>query len=184
MLRHTSIHTYNIPEETNLLLGYAVCACVRVWWTWPDTSLKHTRRRPAGVPAAPLFNTSAQCTQTQLPFPWSFCSCRSLGVPVMDTVSFYGRLLLTASLHSRTNSHFSMQRGGSSKPYNPNKLLNRQTKEEKVSEPSHFTIKRCRKTCVRLPTLNCSKSTADLLLTRAQQHTPWRKSFKAIVQIF
>ena len=42
--------------------------------TWPDTSLKHTGRRPAGVPAAPLFNTSACCTQTQLPFPWSFCS--------------------------------------------------------------------------------------------------------------
>lgn len=43
-------------------------------WTWPDTSLKHTGRRPAGVPAAPLFNTSARCTQTPLPFPWSFCS--------------------------------------------------------------------------------------------------------------
>lgn len=47
---------------------------VCVEWTWPDTSLKHTGRRPAGVPAAPLFNTSARCTQTQLPFPWSFCS--------------------------------------------------------------------------------------------------------------
>lgn len=57
----------------------------------------------------------------------------------MDTVSFYGHVLLTASLHSRTNSKFSMQlnilpdlvtRAAS-------KSLN---KIRKVAEPSYLAI--------------------------------------------
>ena len=97
MLRHTSIHTYAIPEETNPLSGYVVCVCVCVCVcvgrTWLDTSVKHTSRLLAEEPAATLFNTSARCAQTLLPFPCSFCSgcfCQSRA-PVTDTLTVSSR---------------------------------------------------------------------------------------------
>lgn len=50
LLRHTSFHTYDIPEEANTGWGCGWC----VWGTWLDTSVKQSSRHLAGVPAAPL----------------------------------------------------------------------------------------------------------------------------------
>lgn len=85
MLRHTSIHTYNIPEETNPLSGYVLC----VWSEHGRTRLLNTPGGAQRECRQPLFSTLQQrCTQTQLPFPCSFClRIVSVGVPVMDTVS-------------------------------------------------------------------------------------------------
>lgn len=51
MLRHTSIHTYNIPEETNPLSGYVLCVWSEHGWT---------RLTPGGTQQEcwqPLFST-------------------------------------------------------------------------------------------------------------------------------
>lgn len=60
MLRHTSIHSYDIPEEANT---GGRCAW-SVQQTWPDTSLKWSARLATGVSADPLFNYLA-LTRTQ-----------------------------------------------------------------------------------------------------------------------
>lgn len=75
MLRHTSIHTYNIPEETNLRSGYALC----VWG-------EHGRTRPLNTPGSaqrecrqPLFSTLRHAAHKHScpshgPFvPYRFC---------------------------------------------------------------------------------------------------------------
>lgn len=58
VLRHTSFHTYDIPEEANTSWG---CGWY-MWGTRLDTSVKQSSRLSAGVPAAPL---SALHTHTQ-----------------------------------------------------------------------------------------------------------------------
>lgn len=85
MLRHTSIHTYNIPEETNPLSGYVLC----VWSEHGRTRLLNTPGGAQRECRQPLFSTlQHRRTQTHLPFPCSFClRIVSVGVPVMDTVS-------------------------------------------------------------------------------------------------
>lgn len=50
VLRHTSLHTYDIPEEANTGWGCGWC----VWGTWLDTSVKQSSKLLAGVPTAPL----------------------------------------------------------------------------------------------------------------------------------
>lgn len=60
VLRHTSFHTYGIPEEANTAWGCGWC----VWGTWLDTSVKQSSRHLAGVPAAPSFSILALRTQT------------------------------------------------------------------------------------------------------------------------
>lgn len=85
MLRHTSIHTYNIPEETNLLSGYVVC----VWG-------EHGRTRPLNTPGGaqrecrqPLFSTLRHAAHKHsCPSHGPFVSYRFVEVPVMDIVSF------------------------------------------------------------------------------------------------
>lgn len=85
MLRHTSIHTYNIPEETNLLPGYALC----VWG-------EHGRTRPLNTPGGaqrecrqPLFSTLRHVAHKHsCPSHGPFVPCHFIEVPVMDTVSF------------------------------------------------------------------------------------------------
>lgn len=76
VLRHTSFHTYNIPEEANTGWGCGWC----VWRTWLDTSVEQSSRLVAGVPAAPL---SAL---------WHFSHTRTTWVPCPGeffSVSFY-----------------------------------------------------------------------------------------------
>lgn len=102
MLRHTSIHTYNIPEETNPLSGYVLC----VWSEHGRTRLLNTPGGAQRECRQPLFSTlQHRRTQTHLPFPCSFClRIVSVGVPVMDTVSdlwtFTASLLCSALLCS------------------------------------------------------------------------------------
>ncbi len=59
MLRRTSIHSYNIPEEANTG-GWCAWS---VQQTWPDTSLEWSARLATGVSADPLFNNLALHTQ-------------------------------------------------------------------------------------------------------------------------
>lgn len=92
MLRHTSIHTYNIPEETNLLSGYVLC----VWG-------EHGRTCPLNTPGGaqqecqqPLFSTLRHAAHKHrcpshgpfVPYDFVFVCLFFVKVPVMDTISF------------------------------------------------------------------------------------------------
>lgn len=70
MLRHTSIHSYDIPEEANT---GGRCAW-SVQQTWPDTSLKWSARLATGVSADPLFNYLALAYKHTDALPMLLCS--------------------------------------------------------------------------------------------------------------
>lgn len=75
MLRHTSIHTYNIPEETNLLSGYVLC----VWGEHGRTRLLNTPGGAQRECRQPLFSTLQHAAHKHScpshgPFvPYGFC---------------------------------------------------------------------------------------------------------------
>lgn len=70
MLRHTSIHSYDIPEEANI---GGRCAW-SVQQTWPDTSLKWSARLATWVSADPLFNYLALAHKHMDALPMLLCS--------------------------------------------------------------------------------------------------------------
>lgn len=70
MLRHTSIHSYDIPEEANT----GVRCAWSVQKTWPDTSLKWSARLATGVSADPLFNYLALAYKHTDALPMLLCS--------------------------------------------------------------------------------------------------------------
>lgn len=115
MLRHTSIHTYNIPEETNPLSGYVLC----VWSEHGRTRLLNTPGGAQRECRQPLFSTlQHRRTQTHLPFPCSFClRIVPVGVPVMDTVS--DLWTFTAALHRSAPLCLALPRSASLAPACP-----------------------------------------------------------------
>lgn len=85
MLRHTSIHTYNIPEETNPLSGYVLC----VWSEHGRTRLLNTPGGAQRECRQPLFSTLQHAAHKHsCPSHGPFVPYRFVGVPVMDTVSY------------------------------------------------------------------------------------------------
>lgn len=85
MLRHTSIHTYNIPEETNPLSGYVLC----VWSEHGRTRLLNTPGGAQRECRRPLFSTLQHAAHKHsCPSHGPFVPYRFVEVPVMDTVSF------------------------------------------------------------------------------------------------
>lgn len=84
MLRHTSIHSYDIPEEAN---SGGRCAW-SVQQTWPDTSLKWSARLATGVSADPLFNYLALAYKHTDALPMLLCSRIFRQVPVTGTGCF------------------------------------------------------------------------------------------------
>lgn len=85
MLRHTSIHTYNIPEETNPLSGYVLC----VWSEHGRTRLLNTPGGAQRECRQPLFSTLQHTAHKHsCPSHGPFVPYRFVEVPVMDTVSF------------------------------------------------------------------------------------------------
>lgn len=97
MLRRTSIHSYNIPEEANT---GSWCAW-SLQQTWPDTSLEWSARLAMGVSADPLFNNLALHTQThghpsRAPLFSSFSFCQ---VPVPGIVCFIPDTYYDGLLH-------------------------------------------------------------------------------------
>lgn len=84
MLRHTSIHTYNIPEETNPLSGYVLC----VWSEHGRTRFLNTPGGTQRECRQPLFSTLQHgAHKHSCPSHGPFVPYRCVGVPVMDTVS-------------------------------------------------------------------------------------------------
>lgn len=84
MLRHTSIHTYNIPEETNPLSEYVLCVRSEHGWT----RLLNTPGGAQQECQQPLFSTLQHAAHKHsCPSHAPFVLQRSGGVPVMDTVS-------------------------------------------------------------------------------------------------
>lgn len=84
MLRHTSIHTYNIPEETNPLSGYVLCVRSEHGWT----RLLNTPGGAQQECQQPLFSTLQHAAHKHnCPSHAPFVLQPPGGVPVMDTVS-------------------------------------------------------------------------------------------------
>ena len=84
MLRHTSIHTYNIPEETNPLSGYVLC----VWSEHGRTRFLNTPGGTQRECRQPLFSTLQHSAHKHsCPSHGPFVPYHCVGVPVMDIVS-------------------------------------------------------------------------------------------------
>lgn len=139
MLRHTSIHTYNIPEETNPLSGYVLC----VWSEHGRTRLLNTPGGAQRECRQPLFSTLQHAAHKHsCPSHGPFVPYRFVGVPVMDTVSYLWTFITCLSRPTFGRNKRRAMLFSSSAPQQArlNHGCNRRTK-----------------TCVCLPTLNYSK---------------------------
>lgn len=154
MLRHTSIHTYNIPEETNLLSGYVLC----VWG-------EHGRTRPLNTPGGaqrecrqPLFSTLRHAAHKHsCPSHGPFVPYRFVEVPVMDTVSLLWTFITDCSNITLLDKH-SLRCMIIFQDYMALVTLESLRKGRQASETSHLKNWR-RKTCICLPTQNYGKCT-------------------------
>lgn len=104
MLRHTSIHTYNIPKETNPLSGYVLC----VWG-------EHGRTRPLNTPGGaqrecrqPLFSTLQHAAHKHsCPSHGPFVPYHFVDVAVIDAVGVFWTYMILLDEYGNNKSFLS-----------------------------------------------------------------------------